>query len=310
MSRSPMSVDRQETVSVVVTTRNSGQTLEACLVSIRRQSHAATELVVVDNHSCDDTLEIANRYAHKVATLGPERSAQRNHGATLASGALLLFIDADMVLDAELVTEGAHLLGTGEAPALVIPEETVGEGFWTACRSLERECYNGDDTIEAARFYTRAAFAEAGGFDTDLNGGEDWDLSRRVARGRRLPRTSAIIHHDEGRTRLRTVYRKRQYYAPGYLAFARKHGRGAMAQGNPIFRAAYVRHWRHLGRHPLLTAGMFTLKAVELAAVLDVAVDTKLRGRVRDRSNEVYAVADDRERTPPAAAAGGPDRPR
>jgi glycosyltransferase involved in cell wall biosynthesis len=296
-----MSANRQETVSVIVTTRNSGQTLEACLGSIRRQTYAATELVVVDNHSSDDTLEIAKRYADTVATIGPERSAQRNHGASLASGELLLFIDADMILDPAVVTEGAHILGAGAVPAVVIPEETVGEGFWTMCRSLERGCYNGDDSIEAARFYSRAAFVEAGGFDTELNGGEDWDLSRRVARGRRLPRTRAIIHHDEGRTRLRTVYKKRRYYAPGYLAFARKHGRGAMAQGNPIFRAAYVRNWRTLGSHPLLTVGMFTLKAVELAAVLDVVVDTRLRGRVRDRSNEVYAVADDKVRTRPTA---------
>ncbi|HVC03671.1 MAG TPA: glycosyltransferase [Candidatus Acidoferrales bacterium] len=289
-----MSVDRQGIVSVVVSTRNSGQTLEACLRSIRGQAHAATELVLVDNHSSDDTLEIANRYADKVVTIGPERSAQRNHGASLASGDLLLFIDADMVLEPDVVGEGARLLATGVIPAVVIPEETVGEGFWTACRALERGCYNGDDTIEAARFYSREAFVEAGGFDTELNGGEDWDLSRRVARGRRLPRTRAIIYHHEGRTRLRTVYKKRRYYAPGYLAFVRKHGSGAMAQGNPIFRAAYIRNWRTLGRHPLRTAGMFTLKAVELAAVLEVAVDTRLRGHVRDRSNEVYGLTDDR----------------
>ena len=305
-----MSVNRQETVSVIVTTRNSGQSLQACLDSVRRQTYAATELVVVDNNSSDATLEIANRFADKVATIGPERSAQRNHGASLATGTLLLFIDADMVLDPEVVAEGVLALETGTVPAVVIPEETVGQGFWTACRSLERGCYNGDDTIEAARFYTRAEFAEVGGFDTNLNGGEDWDLSRRVARGRRLPRTRAIIHHDEGRTRLRTVYKKRRYYAPGYLAFAKKHGRGAIAQGNPIFRAAYVRNWRTLARHPLLTAGMFTLKAVELAAVLDVAVDTRVRGRVRDRSHEVYAVADDRERTRPAAATGDAGRRR
>lgn len=305
-----MSVDRQGTVSVIVTTRNSGQTLEACLGSVRRQTYAATELVVVDNHSSDDTVEIAKRYADRVATIGPERSAQRNHGASLASGELLLFIDADMVLDPEVVAEGAHLLGAGPDPAVVIPEETVGEGFWTMCRSLERGCYNGDDTIEAARFYSRAAFAEAGGFDTELNGGEDWDLSRRVARGRRLPRTRAIIHHDEGRTRLRSVYKKRRYYAPGYLAFARKHGRAAVARGNPIFRAAYVRNWRTLGSHPLLTAGMFTLKAVELAAVLDAAVEMRLRGHVRDRTNEVYAVADERARTRPTAAHSDASRRR
>jgi hypothetical protein len=200
------------------------------------------------------------------------------------------------------------MLAAGSVPAVIIPEETVGEGFWTACRALERDCYNVDDTIEAARFYTREAFADAGGFDIQLNGGEDWDLSRRVARGRRLPRTRAIIHHDEGRTHLGTVYKKRRYYAPGYLAFARKHGRSAAARGNPIFREAYVRNWRTLGRHPLLTAGIFTLKAVELAAVLDVAVDTRLRGRVRDRSHEVYAVADDSERAQIEAANRHPAR--
>jgi glycosyltransferase involved in cell wall biosynthesis len=299
-----MRADPRETVSVVVTTRNSGQTLRACLASIRRQTYPAVELVVVDNHSSDETMTIATEYADQVATIGPERSAQRNHGASLTSGAVLLFIDADMVLDPEVIAEGVDLLETVGLPAVVIPEETVGEGFWTACRSLERGCYNGDDTIEAARFYTRPAFTAAGGFDTELNGGEDWDLSRRVARGRRLPRTRAIIHHDEGRTRLQTVYKKRRYYAPGYIAFVRKHGRGAIAQGNPIFRAAYVRNWRTLGRHPLLTAGMFTLKAVELAAVLDVAIDTRLRGRVRDRSTEVYAAADDTERIRLAAATG------
>ena len=296
MCKSPMPADPAETVSVIVTTRNSGQTLEACLASIARQTHPAVELVVVDNHSSDGTLDIAKRFADKTDTQGPERSVQRNRGAALASGDYLLFIDADMVLDREVVAEGLALLRSPGIPAVVIPEETVGEGFWTACRALERGCYTGDDAIEAARLYSRASFLEAGGFDTELVGGEDWDLSRRVAKQRRLPRTHAIIHHDEGRTRLRIVYKKRRYYAPGYLAFLRKHGRGAVAQGNPLLRAAYIRNWRTLGRHPLLTAGMLTLKAVELAAVVDVAVDTKLHGRTRDRSNEVYAVTSVRDR--------------
>ncbi|MFZ0130230.1 MAG: glycosyltransferase [Candidatus Dormiibacterota bacterium] len=303
-----MPADPQEVVSVVVTTRNSGQMLGACLASIRGQTYTAVELIVVDNHSSDDTLTVAARYADQVVTIGPERSAQRNHGASLTTGAALLFVDADMVLDPGVVAEGISLLHSSGLPAVMIPEETIGVGFWTACRALERGCYTGDDTIEAARLYTRSAFVAAGGFDTDLNGGEDWDLSRRVAQRRRLPRTRAMIHHDEGRTRLRAVYTKRRYYAPGYLAFVRKHGRGAMAQGNPIFRAAYVRNWRTLGRHPLLTAGMFTLKAVELAAVLDVAADTKLRGRVRDRSNEVYPVVNEREQRGQAAAGGAKHR--
>jgi len=133
-----MPADAEDIVAVIVTTRNSGQTLEACLVSIRQQTYPGIELVVVDNHSSDATMEIAHRYADTVHTIGPERSAQRNHGATLTSGTNLLFIDADMVLDREVVAEGVTLLHATGLPAAVIPEETVGEGFWTACRALER----------------------------------------------------------------------------------------------------------------------------------------------------------------------------
>jgi hypothetical protein len=55
---------------------------------------------------------------------------------------------------------------------------------------------------------------------------------------------------------------------------------------------------------------MFTLKAVELAAILDVAADTKFRGGVRDRSHEVYAVVDDREPTRITASTGSASRRR
>lgn len=294
-----MPCDGDDSVSVIVTTRNSERTLESCLRSVTGQTHRPLELVVVDNHSTDRTLEIARRYADRVATIGPERSAQRNHGAAIASGRTLLFIDSDMELDPDVVAEGLAALESTGLPAAMIPEETVGEGFWTNCRILERSCYTGDDTVEAARLYDRHEFLEVGGFDTTLVGGEDWDLSRRVARGRRLPRASALIRHDEGRTRLRTVYSKRLYYAPGYLRYLRKHGRDALSQGNPIFRAAYVRNWRRLLGHPLLTAGMVTLKAVEAAAVVQVAV-----GQRQGRPGRPGAERDIYQAAPSAAPTG------
>lgn len=266
-------------VSVIVTTRDSAATLEACLRSIREQTHRGLELIVVDNHSSDATPEIAARVADRVATVGPERSAQRNHGAQLAAGDYLLFIDSDMVLSREVVSDALAALERTGMPAAMIPEETVGEGFWTRCRILERSCYAGDDTVEAARFFRREAFTAAGGFGVEWTGAEDWDLSQRVARGARLPRTVAIISHDEGRINLRALYRKRRYYGAGYLRYLREHGRGAAVRANPLLRAAYLRHWRTLARHPLLTAGMLGLKAIELVAVLQGAAEQALRAR-------------------------------
>lgn len=261
--------------SVVVTTRNSAATLRACLESVRAQSHPRTELIVVDNGSSDATLDIAHELADVVVDRGPERSAQRNHGAELATGEVVAFIDSDMVLAPDVLREATELLADPSVEAVVVPEDSFGTGFWTSCRVLERSCYDGDDDVEAARIYRRADVLAAGGFDEDLLGAEDWDLSRRIAPSR-LARTRARIRHDEGRIRLRQAYRKRLYYADGYLRYVDKHRGSVSGQTNYLLRAGFRRHWRRLAAHPVRTAGFVVLKAVEVAAIAQVAATRRL----------------------------------
>src|ERR1022692_3040386 len=50
-------------VSLIVTTKNSERTLEACLRSARAQAYAPIEIIVVDNRSTDATPQIAHRLA-------------------------------------------------------------------------------------------------------------------------------------------------------------------------------------------------------------------------------------------------------
>lgn len=293
-----MPAERPCVVSIIVPTRNSGRTLRACLASIRRQSYPSLELIVVDNHSNDETVNVARSYADQIDMVGPERSTQRNHGAGLSTGSLLLFLDSDMVLEPEVVADSVAAMERSGMPAVVIPEISFGSGFWAQCRILERACYSGDDAVEAARLYERTAFFEAGGFDAALVGPEDWDLSRRVSKGRRLPRAAALIHHDEGRITLRSAFTKRRYYAPGYLRYFRKHGRAAITQANPLMRAAYLRHWRELSSHPVLSGGMLLLKLVELTAVLQVLAEHVSGGRGRAaRPRSGGSAGSDRLRT-------------
>ncbi len=254
-------------VSVIVPTRNSARTLDACLKSIRSQVYRPIELVVIDNQSSDQTVGIAKRHADVVESYGPERSAQRNRGAQLASGEYLLFVDSDMNLTPPVVSECVAAIRTSGAPGVVIPETSIGEGFLARCRALERSCYTGDDAIEAARFFTRRAFDECGGFDENLTGPEDWDLTLRLGAGRTLPRTVSYIAHEEGRLRLSTVVGKKRYYAASLASYWRKHGRSTLGQANIVFRPALVRNWRRFARHPLLAAGVISLKTLETAAV-------------------------------------------
>lgn len=234
--------------------------------SVRNQSVRDVELIVVDNSSTDATREIALRFADIVETRGPERSAQRNFGARLARADYLFFVDSDMILTSRVIEDCVSIAANVRKSAIILPEITVGQGFWAKCRALERSCYLGDDSVEAARFYCRQIFEEVGGYDENLVGGEDWDLSVRVAQGSRLPRISSVTIHDEGRVQLREHLAKKRYYAASFRVYWRKHPRLAIHQVNIVARRAFLRHWRRLIRHPILTPALISLKILELVA--------------------------------------------
>src|ERR1700674_3559180 len=119
-------------VSVIVTTKNSAGTLEACLRRIKDQSIEDLEILVVDNFPTDQTPEIALRLATKLEQIGPERSRQRNRGAELASGSWLMFLDSDMVLAPNVVGECLAEAKQGFC-AVIVPEVSEGLGYWAAC---------------------------------------------------------------------------------------------------------------------------------------------------------------------------------
>jgi len=266
-------------VSVIVPTRNSARTLEPCLQSIRSQLYHRVELIVVDNHSTDQSLEIARRYGDVIDVAGPERSAQRNRGAWLAHGDYFLFVDSDMTLAPRVVGDCLDAIRASGAPGVIIPEISSGDGFWARARSLERSCYVGDDTIEAARFFPRVEFEKSGGYDESLVAMEDWDLSMRIASGWRLPRTVGEIVHDEGKLRLRDALAKKRYYAASSQHYWHKHGRATLGQANLVFRPAFLRSWRRLLGHPILTAGFLSLKTLEATAVVWGVLEARSRTR-------------------------------
>jgi glycosyltransferase involved in cell wall biosynthesis len=254
-------------VSVIVPTRNSVATLEAALRSVRAQTHPSIELIVVDNSSTDGTVDLARRYADAVHTHGPERSAQRNFGAEQSTGTTLLMLDSDMILEPTVVARCVEVQRTTAAAAVVVPERTVGEGFWTAVRALERSCYVGDEDIEAARFFTRDAYLRFSGYDETLSAGEDWDLPARMrSAGEGVVRADGVwVLHDEGRVRLLVHLRKKFYYGQTIGGYARKHKSLARRQFR-LIRPAFRRHWKRLARHPVLAVSMILLKWAELVA--------------------------------------------
>lgn len=253
-------------VSVVVPTRNNQRTIEACLRSVRDQNHPSVELIVVDNSSTDKTVEIARSLADVVVTAGPERSAQRNTGLDLAHGAWFLWLDSDMILPQTAIEKALEAAERHNASGVALPERTIGEGFWTACRALERSCYLDDPWLHNPRLLRRDYLMSLGGFHVGMSGPEDADLRLRILdRGGSVVLAPVIVDHDEGRLTLRDVMDKRFYYGRSIPRFAAEHAGGVRSQGSAVLRS-YVRHRRRLFADPRHAFGLLTLRAMEAAA--------------------------------------------
>lgn len=251
-------------VSVIIPTHNSSRTMRACVDSVTEQTYQDVELIVVDNHSTDDTADIARAAADRVILTGPERSAQRNRGFEAATGEFVLFLDSDQVLSPQVVSDAVSEFATnGAVGALVIPEISFGEGFFAGVRAHERRLNQGDPLVEAARIFRREAVIRVGGFDETLTAMEDWDLADRVtADGWGSSRTTASVHHDEGRVVLREVVAKKLYYAKWLRQYVED-------QSTPTRSFSRV-HWltqpKLLFMHPVRTGGLVILKSVEALA--------------------------------------------
>lgn len=253
-------------VSVIVPTRNNEATIWKCLASIQSQTYPHFEVIVVDNHSTDRTRDIAAEFGYRTFVKGPERNPQRNFGAREAAGRYLLFVDSDMELSPGVLADCVARARDERAQAVVIPEISFGQGFWTRCKALERSCYVGESTMELARFYDIDSFRGVGGFDERLVGFDDRDLHYRVAQsGGRLSRTEAVIWHNEGRVGPARAMRKKYLYGRSLNRYLNQHRGGGNARWL-LFRLTFFRCWGRLLRHPLLAVGMLFMQCCELAA--------------------------------------------
>jgi len=262
----------QPLVSVIVPTFNSSTFLDACLRSIKDQSYENIELIVVDNNSRDNTKEIAHRYTEKVFNWGPERSAQRNYGVRMSKGSLLLIIDSDVELSPGVVNACVTEFSMGGFKAIVIPEESFGEGFWAQCKKLERSFYVGVAWMEAARFFERAAFDEMRGYDEQNTGTEDYDLPQRIAfkyGDKVVARVDDPIYHNEQRLSFIKTCKKKFYYANKmhvYKSNAANMGNFKL-QSNPINRyKLFLSNPVKLLTNPITGIGMLFMKTCEYAS--------------------------------------------
>jgi glycosyltransferase involved in cell wall biosynthesis len=253
-------------VSVIITTRNEEKNIGNCLNSIMAQTFKNIELIVVDNFSEDRTVEISRKYGAKVYLKGCERSTQRNYGVRVSSGEYLLYLDADMILSANIIEECVEKCKNESIGALYIPERIVGESFWIQVRDFERSFYTGT-VIDAVRFIRKDLFERVDGFDESLIGPEDWDFDRKIRKIGYTGIVGAPLYHNEGRFNMERYLKKKSYYNDGIKKYVRKWGSNDSETKKQVgvwyrLMGVFIEKgkWKKLVRHPLFTVAMYCLR--------------------------------------------------
>jgi len=91
-------------ISVIIPTYLEEKYIEKTLRAVRAQSYENFEIIVVDSNSKDRTRAIAKKIADKVINIKKRGvGLARNIGAKAAKGDLLLFLDADTILEKDFL---------------------------------------------------------------------------------------------------------------------------------------------------------------------------------------------------------------
>lgn len=262
-------------ISVVVPTLNAEKLLPACLQSLKDQTYRNIEIIVVDGHSTDRTVEITKEFTDQVHVFGPDQSKgrvyggpyQRNYGAAHARGDYIYLVDADMELTPRVIEAAVEKIRETGADTLIIPEEFHGTTFWAKCKWLEKRCYRGDDSMEAPRLIKKQLWDAIGGVNPTMGGVEDRHMFRQLlAHGAHVERIAEIVRNNEGKLTLWGSWRKKYLYGKSALRYLRQAPPNEAYREFTVFKTAYARNWRLLTQHPLLTGGFLVLRTGEYAA--------------------------------------------
>ncbi len=262
-------------VSVIIPVLNGEKRIKRCLESIENQTYPNIEVLIIDANSADNTVEIAKEYGEVFSfDLKPfmvwGTPYQQNFGATKAKGKYLYFVDDDMILPPDAIQSFVDKIEAHGGDSMIIPEISIGEGFWAKCKILERSCYLlGDTSIEAPRFHRKSVWDELGGLDPRMGGHYDWDIHIKLRKnGYKVIRAEDAIYHDEGKLTLRRLVKKKYLYgktAKIYLMKYRKNKEVYKDQFN-LIRPIYLRNWRQLIKDPFHSAGFACMKTLETTA--------------------------------------------
>jgi glycosyltransferase involved in cell wall biosynthesis len=169
---------KKSKISVIIPVYNEEEDISTCISSLNKQSKKPSEIIVVDDGSSDDSLNVISKFKgvkilqqdHK----GP--GAARNLGAKKANGDILIFVDSDMSFDKDYIKNlvlplerNKEIVGTTHNYEEVKINKTIWSKLWGNIRVDEDSAKD----VKIFRAIRKNKFLEFGGFDSKYGYADD-----------------------------------------------------------------------------------------------------------------------------------------
>ncbi|MBW4541355.1 MAG: glycosyltransferase [Myxacorys chilensis ATA2-1-KO14] len=184
----------QPLVSIITTVRNREQYLSETIESVLSQSYSNFELLIWDDGSTDDSIEIARHYAAQdkrirvVAATHHGRVRALIGGILQTTGQYIGLVDSDDLLAITALEETVAVLETNVRIGLVYTDyQTINErnqilGYGKRCQiPYSKEALLLSFMVFHFRLMRRSVYKQVGGFDDRFPLAQDYDLCLKLS---------------------------------------------------------------------------------------------------------------------------------
>lgn len=180
-------------ISIVIPAYNVEDTIEESLKAVLREirrTHKKIEIIVVDDGSIDDTINIVKKYPLKLIIQKHKGPAEtRNNGWKNAKGEIVIFLDSDCKVEKYWLKNILKPFKDPKVAGVSVKYKTWNKDSWVA-RFIGYEIEQRHNKISKrtnflasySTAYRRKILKEMNGFDTNFKiaSAEDNDLSYRI----------------------------------------------------------------------------------------------------------------------------------
>lgn len=167
-------------ISIIVTNYNYSEYIQRCIRSVLNQDHVNHEVIIVDDCSTDNSLEVIKIFEQSIKVLSTPKNAgvaaAANLGIRNARGQFVIRVDADDYVSSDMLYFMSKYLELNHDAFCVSCDYTIVDDYEN---TLERK-YSEKDPVSCGIMYRKDLFLKLGGYNDSMRHREEEELRKRL----------------------------------------------------------------------------------------------------------------------------------